>query len=296
MAGLRVIRAVASTGSFTAAAEALGYTQSAISRQVASMEAAAGSVLFERGARGVHPSPAGELLVRHAVSVLAEIDAAELGLAGLRDRLAGKLTLDAFPTAASVLAPRAMAALAAEHPGLIVALDEASTPALLRRMRSGRIEAAVIGVGEGLPEYDLDGLQTTSLMAGELVIAVSTAHRLALRQRVVVTDLEQETWITGVGNAGDPQFGAWPTLWRPRVGYSARTLPTRLGLVAAGLGITVLPSMAAAAVPVGVRVVRVDDPGSRGRTAVVVTGAEPSAAVTALLQALRREAARIHQI
>src|SRR5690242_13870257 len=106
--GLRVVRAVAAGGSFTAAAEALGYTQSAVSRQIAVTEAAAGSVLFTRQARGVTPTPAGEVLVERAANVLAEIEMAEQTLAGLRDRLAGRLSLGVFPTAAAVLAPRAI--------------------------------------------------------------------------------------------------------------------------------------------------------------------------------------------
>jgi DNA-binding transcriptional LysR family regulator len=295
LAGLRVVRAVAAAGSFTAAAETLGYTQSAVSRQVAAMEAAAGSVLFERGARGVTASPAGEVLLRYAVSALGEVEAAEHALAGLRDRLAGRLTLGAFPTAAAVLAPRAVAALRVAHPGLTVALDEAPTPALLRRLRTGRIEVAVIGVGEGLPDYDLDGLWRATLPTGDLCIAVSTTHHFTRQQRVLVSELHQETWIAGVGNEGDPQFGPWPTLHHPRIGYSARSLPSRLGLVAAGLGITVLPALAAASVPAGVQVLAVEDPDWHGRAAVVATGPQPSAAATALVQALRREAARLDQ-
>ncbi|AGZ41553.1 LysR family transcriptional regulator [Actinoplanes friuliensis] len=291
LVGLRVIREVAATGSFTAAAESLGYTQSAISRQVGVMEDAAGSPLFDRHARGVVPSPAGAVLVRHATTVLARIEAAEQELAGLRDRLAGRLSIGGFPTAAAVLLPRAIAHLARDHPGLAVALHEGSTPALLSRLRSGRLEVAVIGVGHGLQDYDLTGLRRHRLLDDDLRIAVAANHRLARRRRVTVADLRSETWIIGTGAQGDPQFGAWPTLRDARTGHAVREWPTRLGLVAAGLGITLLPGIAAASVPEGVKVVKVDDPDWGGRSCAAVTAQDPSPAAAAMVRALHDEAA-----
>ena len=120
LTGLRVLVEVARRGSFTATAEALGYTQSAISRQIGAAEDAVGGPLFERQARGVRPTPAGEVLLRHARKVVAHLEAADLEIAGLRDRLAGRLAVGAYPTAAAVLVPRAIARLRAEHPGLDV--------------------------------------------------------------------------------------------------------------------------------------------------------------------------------
>ena len=97
LAGLRVVQEVAARGSFTAAADALGYTQSAVSRQVAAMERAAGARLFERLARGVRPTSAGKVLLRHGGQLLERVDAATLELGGLRDRLEGRLAVGAYP-------------------------------------------------------------------------------------------------------------------------------------------------------------------------------------------------------
>ncbi|MEU0796624.1 LysR family transcriptional regulator [Amycolatopsis sp. NPDC005961] len=291
LTGLRVIREVAATGSFTAAAASLGYTQSAISRQVAMMEAAAGTALFERHARGVRPSPAGALLVRHATTALAVVDTAEQELAGLRDRLAGRLSIGAFPAAAAVLVPRALAVLSTRHPGLAVTLEEGATPALLARLRGGRTEVVVIGVGAGLPGYDLAGLQQDVLVEDDLRVAVPAGHRLAHRRRVDVADLRDEKWIAGRGGRGEPQFGAWPTLDEPRIGHAVHSWTTRLGMVAAGLGVALLPGVAAASVPAGVAVVAVEDPAWRGRAAVVVTRHGRSAGATAVVGALREQAA-----
>ncbi|MET7775466.1 LysR family transcriptional regulator [Streptomyces mirabilis] len=293
LTGLRVVQAVVDTGSFTAAADALGYTQSAVSRQVAAMEAAAGAPLFVRGARGVAPSPAGMVLARRAATALNEIDAVSTDLAGLQDHVTGRVAIAAFPSAAAVLVPRTLARLGNDHPGLIVEFGEASSPTQLRQLRAHRIDVAVIGVGPDLPAYDVEGLRRDLLLDGGLLLAVPADHRFAGRGTVPVTELRDEPWIVGKGLRDDPQFGAWPTLDHPRIAYAAREWPTRLGLVATGLGIAVLPEVAAAAVPTGVRIVQVDDPAWLGRAVVAVTARDRSPEVTATVGALRHEAAQL---
>jgi DNA-binding transcriptional LysR family regulator len=293
--GLRVVQAVVDTGSFTAAADALGYTQSAVSRQVAAMETAAGAPLFVRGARGVVPSPAGTLLALRAAAVLNEIDAVSRDLAGLRDRLTGRVVIAAFPSAAAVLIPRTLARLSKDHPGLIVELGEASTPTQLRQLRTRRIDVAVIGMAPDLPAYDLDRLRRDLIFEGHLLVAVSANHRFAGRRQVTAAELVDEPWIVGKGLRDDPQFGAWPTLDQPRIVHAVREWPTRLGLVAAGIGIAVLPELAAASVPTDVRTVTVDDPAWLGRTTVAVTIPDRSPEVTATVNALRHEAARLRR-
>lgn len=284
--GLRVCREVATVGSFTAAARSLGYSQPAVSRQIAAMEAAAGTPLFVRTARGVSPSAAGAALLARAGRILADVDALRRELDGLGDRLAGRVRLGVFPAAAAVLAPRAIARLTGEHPGLEVRLTEASTPALLRDVRSGRVTVAVIGTGTGLADYDLEGLSVRQVFAGDLCVAVPVGHRLAATTRVAVRALEGEPWVVGEGPAGDPQFGAWPTLSDPLVAFRAKGWPARLGLVAAGLGICLLPELAAASVPDGVTTVRVDDPDWLGRLTLAVTGPDPGNAARAAVGAL----------
>jgi DNA-binding transcriptional LysR family regulator len=291
--GLRVVLEVARQGSFSAAAAALGYTQSAVSRQVASMESAAGTALFERRARGVRTTAAGELVVRRAARVLGEVDGVQLELAGLRDRLAGRLVVAAYPVAAAVLVPRAIARLLNRHPALDVELLEASSPVQLQRLRAGRLEVGLVATGEGLPDHDLSGLRTEPIRTGRgLGVAVCENHRLAARAVVDAVDLRTETWVVGTGGEGEPQFLAWPTLDDPHIGYRARGWPTRFGLVAAGLAISLVPGVAADAVPRGVRWLPVRDPApALDRTTYAVTAAEPSGAATAMVDALRAEAA-----
>jgi DNA-binding transcriptional LysR family regulator len=293
VSGLRVIREIALSGSFTAAARLLGYSQPAISRQVAAMEAAAGHPLFIREPRGVRVSAAGAIVVEHAGRILASVDALQQDLAALGDRLAGRVKLGVFPAAMAVLAPRALALLRSRHPGLQVSLSEGATPSLLRQLRAGRLAVAVIGAGAGLPGYDLGGLTRQVVLASQLRVAVPHGHRLAEAAVVPVTELAGETWIAGDDAGGDPQFGAWPTLANPVISYTSRSWPARFGLVAAGLGICVVPEVAALSVPAGVATVGVEDPGWPGRMTVAVTRERSSAEAAALMDALREAGAGI---
>lgn len=290
LAGLRVVHEVVSTGSFTAAADALDYTQSAVSRQVASVEAAVGATLFRRGARGVEPTAAGVALARRAAAVLAQLDAAVQEVVALGDQMVGRLAIGAFPSAAAVLVPRAVARLAADHPGLVVSLEEAGTPVLMRQLRAGRLDVAVVGVGVGLPDLNAAGLRQELLVDNDLRVAVATTHRLAGRATVRASELAAEAWIVGKGRTGDPQFGAWPTLTDPRIVHRVRDWSTRLGLVAAGVGVALLPGVAAASIPLGVRVLQVDDQLWSGRATVAMTDEPRSLQTEAAVATLKEEA------
>lgn len=288
LVGLRVVLEVARTGSFSAAAEQLGYTQSAVSRQVAAAEKLAGSPLFTRHARGVMPTAAGEVLVSHAGTVIDGVTAARQELAGLRDRLAGRLVVGGFPTATATLVPRAVARLLRAHPGLTVQLMESPTPAQLVALRRGRLEVAVVATGAGLPEYDFDGLQVSELRSGRGAgVAVAANHSFAARGWVEPDDLADQLWVVGSSTGDSLEFGTWPGLSNPRVSFAVHDWPTRLGLVAAGLGIALVPGIAAPAMPRDVRWVPVRDDGrGLGRRTWAVTAGEPGPAARAMVRAL----------
>jgi DNA-binding transcriptional LysR family regulator len=288
--GLRVLQEVAARGSFTAAAQTLGYSQSAVSRQVALLESTAGAPLFERLPRGVRPTPTGIALLRHAGPVLERLDAAVQELRTMREGLAGRLRLGAFPTAMAGLIPGALARLAEQAPGVAVRLREGGSVAQLRRLRAGRLDVAVIATGAGL-DYDLEGLLADRLLSGRPWLAVGLGHRFAERGWATVGELAGERWIVGEPEADGPQFGAWPTLDGPqRVAHAVRDWPARFGLVAAGLGVAVVPGLLAHAAPPGVRIVAVDDPRPQLRTVLAVTAPTRSPAVEAVVGSLRDEA------
>ena len=169
-------------------------------------------------------------------------------------------------------------------------LREGSTPTHLRRLRAGRVELAVVALDRHAPPA-LDDLRVEPLLEGRLLLAVPAAHRLAQRGMVDVAELEDEPWIVG---DTDPLLDVWP---RPpatrRVAYAVRDWPARLGFVAAGLGITPVPTVAAGTIPPGIRLVAVNEPQPVLRSVVAVTRPEPSPGALALLRALREEAAPI---
>ena len=255
--GLRVLREVAERGSFTAAAHALDYTQSAVSRQVAGLEAAAGARLFERAPRGVRLTNAGGTLLRHAVGVIDQLEAAKRELTGLGDLATGRLRVGAFPTAAATLMPRAFATFRARHAGVELLLREGTTPVQLRRLAAGATELAVVGSLAGQPLND-QRIVLEPLLEDPLLVALARGHPLARQRAVDLDDLADERWIAGSADASDTLLGVWPSLgWQPHVAFIARDWTAKLGLVAAGLGVTVVPGLAADAVREDVALVRV---------------------------------------
>jgi DNA-binding transcriptional LysR family regulator len=248
--GLRVLREAAQSGSFSAAARTLGYTQSAVSRQVAALELVAGRRLFERGRDGVTLTAAGARLLPRAIRILGELDAA------LRetDDATGPVRLGAFATAAAGLVPQALATLPRE---LTVSLREGTTPALTRALRAGTLDLAILAQAPPFRPPDPE-LELTVLSERELVVAVPSSHPLARALAVEVEQLLGQVWVASRSDAGDSLLGVWPGLAeRADVRYVVRDWLAKLRIVAAGLAITTLAPVAAGAVPEGVAIVAV---------------------------------------
>jgi DNA-binding transcriptional LysR family regulator len=291
---LRVLREVAERGSFTAAARALGYTQSAVSRRAAALEAAAGRRLFERGRDGVRLTPAGTRLLARAAVVLAELDAAGRELAGL-PVAGGPVRLGAFPSALASLVPTALAALAAEHTDVDVTVREGTTPTLVRALRAGTIDLAVLALTPPFRPLDAGtpALSVETVAERELMLAVGSGHRFAGRGAVEVAELDGERWIASTSEGGESLLGAWPGLAaRPHVVCTVRDWMGKLALVAAGVGITTVPAVLSPALPPGVRAVAVrGEPEELRRLALVTApGREETDAVRVVASALRRAA------
>jgi DNA-binding transcriptional LysR family regulator len=290
--GLRIIREVARRGSLTAAAERLGYTQSAVSRQVALMERVAGHPLFDRHARGVRLTEAGELLLRRAEAVLAELEAAGQDLDDLRGRpSAGRVRVGAFSTALGALVPRALAAFSARRPRTRVVLREGISPGLVKRATDGRLDIAIVTA----PDESPPTLELIRLLGDPLLIAVGREHRLAGRASIAPDDLRHERWISAGPDARSPLLGAWTgSSWAPDIAYVARDWTAKLGLAVAGLGITIVPGLAVPILPSSLAVVRIDHPAATRTTAIATRSDAPDDPDRhALLEALLDAAAQI---
>jgi DNA-binding transcriptional LysR family regulator len=287
---LETFRQVAALGSITAAAHNLGYTQSAVSRQVAALERELAAELFGRGVRGVELTEHGRALLRHAEALLGRLDDARRELAAL-DRLErGRLRVGAFPTAAAVLIPRAMATFRDRHPGIELSLEEGTTRRQLARLQAGDADVAVISAfGDQRPGRD--EFQLVHLLDDTIMVAVPRSHALARRRRVRLADLAGESWI-----GADDDYFLGPSRLRlsspPRVDFAVREWTAKLGLVAAGLGITLVPSLSAGAARPDVALVKLarDEVPVRAVFAATPRSVRASPAVEAFVAVLREAA------
>lgn len=285
---LEVFREVARRGSFTAAAQALRYTQSAISRQIAALELDTGTTLFDRVPRGVRLTDEGRCLLDHAEAVLGRLDTARRDLAALRDLDVGRLRIGAFATADAALVPRAMAAFHAEHPSIVLSLTESLTPLQITQLRDGDLDIGVISVPPGR-SLDTDGLELTHLLDDPILVAIPRDHRLAKRRTLRCAELEDEHWIAGWQNPEDTLIGAsLPSGFQPEIRYVVPGWTAKLGLVAAGLGVTLVPCLAAGAARPDILIKRLnpDDTPARAIYAATPVRASKPPAVTRFLSAL----------
>ncbi|MEV7096475.1 LysR family transcriptional regulator [Amycolatopsis sp. NPDC051045] len=296
LVALRVFREVAERGTLTAAAAALGYTQSAVSRQIASLERVAGTPVLDRRPDGVRLTPAGNVVLRRAIAVLGEIDAAGRELAGLPAD-AGTVRLGWFPSAGAVLVPGAVAELRRTHPAVTVVTREGTTPVLVRALRAGTVDLAVLGSAPPFrpPDAETPALRLETLAERSLCLAVPAGHPLAGAGVADVADLRGQRWIAGPSAGEATLMGVWPGLdERPEIAHTARDWLAKLNLVAAGCGVTTLPASLAGAVPPGVRVLAVRGGPSERRRVVLARLPGPVAEPAALLAgALRRAAAAV---
>jgi DNA-binding transcriptional LysR family regulator len=254
LAWLEVFREVAVRGSLTGAAQALGYTQPAVSRQITALEKATGAHLFDRLPRGVRLTEEGHCLLAHAQAVLARMHAAQQALEALRDLDAGRLRAGAFDSANAALVPRALAAFHAAHPSITLSVAEGITPALLDHLQNGEIDVAVISA---YPHQALDTghLHLRHLLDDPLMVALPAGHRLAEPRGTLLrlAELAGESWIEGFPGGSETLTDACMRAgFRPHIDFTAREWTAKQGFVAAGLGLALVPLLAAGTVRPGI--------------------------------------------
>lgn len=257
---LAVHRTVVEEGTLTAAADVLGFTVSAVSQQLAKLQAQAGTPLFERAGRGVRPTAAGRLLAEHAGRVLHEIDEAEAALADLREGRASRLRVVTFFSAGESLLPEAIAALREVMPGTHVRPTVDETAAALRRLRAGEVELVVVVEPFAPGAEPADDLHRWHLLDDEYRLLLPHDHPLARRRVVQLEDLADADWIV---TSGPDDYVRQTTMaicrragFGPRVIAESDEFPVTQGYVAAGMGVSLVPLLALGAVRRGVAVRR----------------------------------------
>lgn len=249
-AGLRVMRAIADQGSFTAAAHSLGYSQPAISQMVRRLEERTGTVLVERIGRSVRLTEAGEVLARHAGPVLAALDAAEEEVAAIAGLRSGRVRLMAFPSASATLVPRALAHVKKTYPDVSISFTEAEPPESLAALKAGTCDIAVaftyadVDLGRG--EQDVDGLEVTPLIDDDVRLVVPKDHPLATGRAKAadLSTLADETWIAGCPRCRGHLLEVCSEAgFAPAVAYETEDYVAVMGLIAEGLGIALVPDL-----------------------------------------------------
>ncbi|HTW07159.1 MAG TPA: LysR family transcriptional regulator [Acidimicrobiales bacterium] len=246
---LRALLAVVRLGSFTAAAQALGFTQSAISQQVAALEAELGQPLVER--RPVRPTPAGRRLAEHAAHVLLRLDVARSELARYR---AGRseVRVAATPLATPRVLARALRRLRSTQPELKVSARTTTNAAALEAVATGAVDAAlvngIVGPNEPLHLADAGLLSSVQVATAPVVVALEPAHPLANSRQLALESLADAPWVVAPGLVDQGAARRHhPAPWREPVLYEGADLATLLELVGAGLGAALLPAWACAA-------------------------------------------------
>ena len=199
---LRLLRELAVRRTVTAVAEAMSYTPSAVSQQLAALERDAGVPLLERVGRGVQLTEAGHRLVGHADAIIAGLEAAEADLSRASGEISGRVRVASFQTAAHALVIPAIGPLEARHPELQFELVQAEAENALPGLRLGDVDMVLAEEYEHAPRPRDPALEQRELCRDALVFAVPVGHPAAEKERIGFADLRDDQWAGGeVGTA-----------------------------------------------------------------------------------------------
>lgn len=244
---LRVLREVAEQGSFSAAADTLYVSQSAISQQISALETEVGMPLLLRLRSGPVLTDAGRLLVSHGDAAICRLEQAERELAELSGMGSGELRLVSFSSASATIVAAAARRFGALHPEIRLSLAEAEPEDSISRLKRGEYDIALAFDFELYPfEPDRD-LVMTPLLDEEMHVAVPPDHPLAARRSLRLEELSADPWLCGSSESSCRQLtlrSCERAGFTPDVAYESNDYTVMLALVAAGMGVTLVPDLA----------------------------------------------------
>jgi DNA-binding transcriptional LysR family regulator len=298
VARLKILKEVAYRGSLSAAALALDYTQSAVSQQIAALEAETGMTLLERHPRGVSLTAAGQTLVGHAEGILARLEIAETALSAIAGLRGGRLRMASFPTAGSTLMPLAIAHFRASYPDVELTLAEGEPEEIAPRLRAGELDLAL------LFEFDdeeplLADMSRSPLLEDPMYLALPREHRLAEKPRLRLAELQSEAWVQTSSASPCARHVVrccHAAGFEPTVSFESDDYQTVQGLVAAGVGVALIPELALSVLREDV-VIRALSPAPPVRQVIAATpdGARLVPAAPAMLAVLGHAADELKQ-
>lgn len=294
---LNVLREVIARGSFSDAANALSYSQSAVSQAIATLEGEAGVSLIERSRGGVRPTVAGAALAGHVGGILAQMETAEAEITAIGAGHGGRMRTASFPTAGATLMPQAIAGFRASHPGVDVTLAEGEPEEIAPRLRAGEFDLALLFEFEAVGERLGTGIRRFELLDDPLHLALRHDHPLAARKQLRLEDLREESLIQTSASSPCARHvvrSCHAAGFEPDVSFESDDYQTVQGLVAAGVGVALIPRLALSTIRDDIRI-RALHPASPLRKVLAATprAAAVTPAVATMLDVLR-EVSRAH--
>jgi DNA-binding transcriptional LysR family regulator len=240
---MRVLREVAVQGSFSAAAEALSFTQSAVSQQIAALEREAGTMLVQRGARGVRLTEAGEAIVRHADKILGHLADAEAELEAIAGLRGGRLRMATFESAGATLMPLAIAQFREAHPAIELTMVMGEPEETEPQLKSGELDLT-IGFGSRMNQDD--GVERQFLIEDPMFLVLPRDHPLATKRNLRLADLIDEAWIGGAPDCECNRLiysACTRAGYSPRMAFETDDYAAVQGFVAAGVGVSLIAEL-----------------------------------------------------
>jgi len=240
---LRYAVAVARTGNFSRAAEQCHVSQPSLSQQILKLEEELGERLFDRTKRMARPTPHGEAFLRRALRILEEVDAAHREAEDAKQLLSGSVTIGAIPTIAPYLLPGVIENFLGLFPGIEVVVHEETTSGLMKLLHRHEIDFCVMS-----PPIPMERIVVMTLMEEELLLALPPLHPLGRKKSIPAGDLSGERLIVlQEGHClGDQVLGFCTRAdLKPRISFRSAQLETIRSMVSAGMGLSLVPAMAA---------------------------------------------------
>jgi LysR family hydrogen peroxide-inducible transcriptional activator len=239
---LRYFCAVADTGSFSRAAEQSHVAQPSLSQQILKLEDELGARLFDRLGRTVRLTEVGKAFLLRARAVLREVEAARGDVVESKESIAGSVTVGAIPTVAPYLLPRILTAFSKKFPQAQLTVIEEITPVLLDRLRAGTADVAILALPLRGHEFDVFPLLTEPLFA-----VLPKKHALAHRRSISLKDVRKEPFLLlrdGHCFRENAVAACDRARVHPQVIFESGQFSSLLGMVGAGMGVSLIPQMA----------------------------------------------------
>jgi DNA-binding transcriptional LysR family regulator len=293
---LRILKEVAEKRSFSAAADALQLTQSAVSQQIAALERETGTTLIDRNRGNLRLTDSGSVLVGHADAVISRLGEAERELADVAGLRSGELRMASFPSAGATVVVKAIASYRRKFPGIRIRLTEAEPEESVPQLRAGEHDLALAFDYDYVPLPEDRDLERHPLLEERMLLALPRSHPLAVEEEVRLSDLADETWIVDT-NAGPCRDNAILACRRsgfePEIGFESDDYQVHQALVSAGLGVSLVPELLLTGRWPGIRILDIGpDAPVRRVWAMTRPAASRSAATDAMLEVLSAESRR----